>query len=84
MTFPTVHLNGTSARDLLNDVCKQLNALNAALEVMAATGPNARDYYPQGSMAFPLARQEHSDRMDKIRMVIAEVGQTAEYLAERV
>ncbi len=84
MMFPTVHMNGTSARDLLEDVCKASSALQTALERMQAAAPNGRDYYPQGGTAFFAAQDEHYVRLQKVQGVRAELEQLAEYLADRV
>lgn len=72
MITPTIHLNGTSGSDLLEQVCDAASALRMALDAMANAGPNARDYYPQGDHAFTQARAEHVARQDQIRRVIAE------------
>ena len=79
MIFPTVHLNGTSQKQLLDDYCDMGHALNAAMEKMIQNGPNGRDYYPLG---FVQARKEHMDRIAKIHAVKAEIDQIAEYIAD--
>lgn len=82
MIFPTIHLNGTSKNDLLDQYCDVGHALNAAIEKMCQNGPNGRDYYPQGSMAFETARAEHTARMQKLIEVRAEVNAIAEHIAD--
>jgi hypothetical protein len=82
MIFPTLHMNGTSKNQLLDDYCDIGHALNAAMEKMIQNGPNGRDYYPQGDQAFSVARQEHMDRIAKIHAVKAEIDQIAEYIAD--
>lgn len=62
MTFPTVHLNGTSGDDLFRQVCEAGSALRRALAAMSEAAPNARDYYPQGDLAFRAAVREHDER----------------------
>ena len=57
MIIPTVHLNGTSGQDLLEQQQAVLDALLAVREAMMAATPNARDYYPQGEDAFGEARE---------------------------
>ena len=79
MIFPTIHLNGTSQKQLLDDYCDMGHALNAAMEKMIQNGPNGRDYYPLG---FVQARKENMDRIAKIHAVKAEIDQIAEYIAD--
>jgi len=57
MLIPTVHLNGTSGRDLLEQQQAVLDALRAVREAMVAAMPNGRDYYPQGENAIGEARE---------------------------
>ncbi len=59
MLLPSIHLNGTSAEQLLEQACEAGNAVRAAIVALEAAGPNARDYYPQGDDAFTRARAEH-------------------------
>jgi hypothetical protein len=82
MIFPTLHMNGTSKQQLLDDCCDMGHALNAAMEKMIENGPNGRDYYPQGDQAFAQARKEHMDRIAKIHAVKAEIDQIAEHIAD--
>jgi hypothetical protein len=82
MIFPTIHLNGTSQRQLLEDQCDMVHALSNALDVMSQNGPNARDYYPQGDHAAAEARKEHEERMAAIRKVKFEIEKIAEYVAD--
>lgn len=57
MLIPTVHLNGTSGQDLLEQQQAVLDALRAVREAMVAAMPNGRDYYPQGEDAIGEARE---------------------------
>ena len=43
---PTIHMNGTSAKMLLNDYENVYYAVDAAIESLAKVEFNARDYYP--------------------------------------
>ncbi len=47
MTYPTVHLNGTGAEDLLRQYQDAYHAVERALEVVARSCPHGRDYYVQ-------------------------------------
>jgi hypothetical protein len=82
MIFPTIHLNGTSKQQLLDDYCDVSHALNAAIEKMIENGPNARDYYIDSPHAFRQAIKEHHDRIEKIHAVKAEIDQITEHIAD--
>jgi hypothetical protein len=81
MTLPTIHLNGTHPRDLLEDQMAVTNALRAAIESMQRACPNGRDYYPQSSTAFQAAMDEHRDRILKLTNVLREVEAIMDHLA---
>jgi len=69
LTTPTVHLNGTGRQNLIDQYADAYQALNDALQVLALSHPNARDYYVQGPDAFPRAADEHDDRMQRFTTV---------------
>jgi hypothetical protein len=73
VTAPTVHLNGTSARDLIAGYQTAYSGVTAAIEALQASAPNARDYYVQGPDAFALARTEHESRMHRLADITAEL-----------
>ncbi len=82
MTNPTVHLNGTSRADLIEDYANMTSALREAERVLVAGSPNARDYYPQGPAAFSSAVKEHEARVAKIRSVREELEAVIDALLE--
>ena len=47
LAVPTVHLNGTSARELKKQIRDAVVALNDACRAHALTTPHGRDYYVQ-------------------------------------
>jgi hypothetical protein len=77
LTFPTIHLNGTSRKELVDGYVKAHSAVNAALAAVAATYPNGRDYYPQGDRAIQLAMDQHSARLEHLKQVLAELDELA-------
>ena len=77
MTLPTIHLNGTSKDELLQQVCDANNALNAAISKLLEATPNARDYYPQGPDAFRSAQKEHHERYMRLQAVRGELEELA-------
>lgn len=76
--IPTIHLNGSSRADLMEQLYDQMKAIRTAIEVMLRTGPNGRDYYPQGPDAIKQAIKEHYDRTEKLHQVLRELETIAE------
>ena len=66
-TIPTIHLNGTGFTTLRDEYAAAYDALDKAVEALAAATLNGRDYYPQGSDAFYKARDERQAALDKLR-----------------
>ena len=67
--IPTVHLNGTSGEDLLDQYAGAAEAVREALDAVCDAGPNARDYYVQGPDAALTAQREHEARVASIKRV---------------
>jgi hypothetical protein len=82
--IPTLHLNGSSADALKEQLLDVANALRVAMRAMEAAGPNARDYYPQGEQAYPEARLEHERRLKQILGVRDWYDQILEGLQEQI
>lgn len=59
LVLPIVHLNGTSRERLIEQLCDAGGAVIAAIEALAQTAPNGRDYYPVPGL---LARAEEQHR----------------------
>jgi len=66
MIIPTVHLNGTSAEDLVAQFHDAYTAIEAAQSALRQATPNGRDYYLQGDDALTQALKEHQARMDAL------------------
>ena len=58
ITAPTVHLNGTSHKDLYAGYEAAYHAVRAAQEALGKIEFNSRDYYVQGNEAWSKA-QDH-------------------------
>jgi hypothetical protein len=74
-TVPQVHNNGTSAQELIRQICAANTALDTALEALSKMSPNARDYYLTDN--FKQARDEHAARIQSIQKIqdeIMEIG----------
>ncbi len=74
-TFPTLHLNGTSKTDLDQEYTAAYHAIGKAIDALAATTLNARDYYPQASGAYYQARSERDEALDQLRKAQAYAGE---------
>lgn len=83
ITKPTVHLNGTSAESLMEGYESAARKLGEAFDAVAATAPNARDYYVQGDSAYERARSEHADRVTKLRELMEEISQLYFHVEEQ-
>jgi hypothetical protein len=62
MTYPTVHLNGTSKGSLEEQLRDAYDAVQVAMDKLSDAAPNGRDYYPQSPDAYYQAREEHCAR----------------------
>jgi hypothetical protein len=81
MMLPTIHMNGTSGRALLEGYCDAISAVHAALEALARVAPHSRDYYPQGPDACSTANLEHEDRKRALVSVLNDLQALAEHVA---
>ena len=73
MIFPTIHLNGTSKRELYLAYYAAHNAVQDAIMALAQTTPHGRDYYPQGDQAYARASKEHRDRIAALKVILADL-----------
>lgn len=73
MMVPTIHSNGTSKKSLFEGYAKAYGTVNEAIKALAETGPNGRDFYPQGPDALEKAIDEHFGRMKKLTDVLDEI-----------
>lgn len=77
ITPPTIHLNGTSAKDLWAGYEAAYDAVRAAQEALGKIEFNARDYYVQS----PGAWEKAQDHRIKQRQALAQVE---EYLLQHL
>jgi hypothetical protein len=75
LTHPTVHLNGSGRRILLEQLTSAATAIEHAIESLRRAAPLGRDYYPQGPEAWPAARREHLLRLGKLRALQGELDE---------
>lgn len=81
LCVPTLHLNGTSAVALIDQLLNAKDALEVAVGRLSEAFPNPRDYYPQGPEAFNRAREQWKARLAKIEEVQAEIAAILEAVA---
>lgn len=62
ITPPTIHLNGTSAKDLWEGYEAAYDAVRAAQEAFEKIEFNARDYYVQNPLAWEKAREDRFEQ----------------------
>lgn len=79
---PTIHLNGTSRDELYDQLLAASAAVRGAISALTAAAPNGRDYYPQGSDAWPQASAQHSARVQKLVDVREELYELLEHIAD--
>ncbi len=84
MMLPTIHLNGTSPKTLLEDHLNALRAVQTAMEAIAAAAPNGRDFYPQGPDACGKAGVEHRERIARLKKVYDEMMAIAEHCSDAI
>jgi aspartate/methionine/tyrosine aminotransferase len=78
LKVPTIHLNGTSKKDLLDGYKAAYLAVGEALDKLQQTVPHGRDYYVQGSASsIQEAIAEHVVRwtkLDDVRKELLEIA----------
>ena len=68
MTLPTVHLNGTSAKELTEGYSNARLAMERAITALAKVEFNARDYYVRQG-AWPTAQLEREEMFNDLRRI---------------
>lgn len=69
--IPTVHMNGTGKRALLDECLEARRAIQEAIKLLPH--PNGRDYYPQQNDALGRAAKEARERIEKLHGVADEL-----------
>jgi hypothetical protein len=82
MLKPTIHRNGTSRQELLDQVCKASAAIHDAMTALAGATPNGRDYYVQDPGAIKLALEEHDSRATRLQSVLDELQDLAIHISD--
>ena len=74
-TFPTLHLNGTGKTTLRDEYAAAYDAIDKAIDALAAATLNGRDYYPQVEGAYHQARSERDAAFDQLRQAHQYAGE---------
>jgi hypothetical protein len=82
LAIPTLHMNGSGLKDLMDPLETAYTAATTLVEALAKMGPNARDYYVQANPneAFEQARREHSNRIQAVVTIMRELEHIADAL----
>lgn len=72
LTLPTLHLNGTGYRMLMEGYSDARQAVLKTVEAVSKIEFNARDYYPQGDEAWRKASDEMKARYAALQGVADE------------
>ena len=86
MIYPRVHLNGTSRKELLEQLESAGRAVIAARKALANSFPHARDYYVVSDSAYTQARAEWNVRLallTTLRNDILDIYQNVEAQGKR-
>jgi len=70
---PSVHLNGTSKQELVEQRLAVMEAARALLQAMKGASPNGRDYYPQGDGAYKRAATAWNERREMVLRLLSDV-----------
>lgn len=74
-TIPTIHLNGTGFTTLRDEYAAAYDAIDKAIDALAAATLNGRDFYPQGPGSYHQARDERQAALDKLQKAKEYVGE---------
>jgi hypothetical protein len=74
LAIPTIHLNGSSKKELIDDLKDATYSLRVSKIKLSKTMPNARDFYVQKDpYAYQIAQEQHEDRLNRLESVYEEL-----------
>ena len=84
IVHPTVHLNGTSREELIDQYSGIFTAIRATRQALQNSAPHSRDYPPHGFSSYPEAREQYqrwtkmlTDLEEEVMNVAVEVAEQA-------
>lgn len=84
MKIPTVHLNGSSATELLRVNLNARQAVAEAVDALYRAAPNARDFYVQGDDAFSLAASQFKSQVSRLQDVYNELTEIVDGISDQI
>jgi hypothetical protein len=84
LVTPTVHLNGTSGKELMEQIRNAHFAVAEARRVHGLACPNGRDYYLQKDGALRLAIEQHRQRAAALAAVEADLEKIGEAISDQM
>lgn len=81
--FPTVHLNGTSQEELLNQLVEAMNGIREADQKLSDSQPNGRDYIQPTTFTFKEAQEQHKRWRDMLKTILDEIYAVSEKVSEQ-
>jgi hypothetical protein len=81
---PHLNPNGTTSKELLKQQVDAMSALIIAIEKLRQAGPNGRDYRTARPGALCKAQAEHAARLNHLEVVMRELDQIAQHIANSV
>jgi hypothetical protein len=82
VTKPTINLDGTPPRVLLEQQVVVIEAMRSAISRLQSATPNARDYQTALVGAFTSAMDEHRERVKRLVGVMRELDEIAEHISD--
>lgn len=83
LTIPTVHLNGSGGKSLLDGYLKAMGAISHAIRACQETAPHGRDYYVQSGHTLCQAMEEHVSRLATLQSIKNELNTLAVGIARQ-
>jgi hypothetical protein len=87
VAVPCIHLNGSPAENLRDDLQAACEAVRGAINKIVAAAPNARDYYvyqsrKEGALNDPVqvVMFQHRQRLEKLQSVRTELDQMCDHV----
>ena len=82
MILPTIHLNGTSKQQLLDNYYAAYKSIKESMDKLCEVGFHARDYYVnEDPMAFYKAQDERKEAFDNLNKALEYCEQHVNHLA---
>ncbi|MFO0190301.1 MAG: hypothetical protein ACK54F_03525 [Planctomycetia bacterium] len=73
LVTPTINMNGTDARDLMDALDNAMLSLHDASKALSKCSPHGRDYHMQGPDAIAIAIRQHISRMQRLADISTEL-----------